>query len=328
MSNALNIKKTIVESIPFYSIHHDTEPDFDLYCKVADESNGKKYKRLVSKGTVYCAGTKAALAKKNTEELFIKVEDRDTYMEYMEKYLSAITKDASVPIREKSKTLYKSASKVLEKIFDKPESKENVNKVKHLVENTIDVVLADERSIRSLIEVSSYDYYTYTHSVDVAVYSVGFGHYMNFSQEDLKKLGYAAMMHDIGKSRIPSAVINKNGKLTDEEFAMVKEHPNLGHEIMTTLGESDEDILNGVKYHHEKHDGTGYPESLKGGEIPLFAQIISISDVFSALSTKRSYKDAFSSFDALKLMKDEMTGNFEPKFLLGFIKFMGQHYVK
>ena len=326
--STLNVKKTIVEAVPFYSIRHETEPDFDIYFKLPDSEEAKKYKKLVQKGDLYCSGKRAALAKKNVSELFIRIEDRDSYMEYMEKHLSAITQDASIPLKEKSRTIYKNASKVLEKIFDKPEAKENVSKVKNLVENTIDVVLMDERSIRSLIEVSSYDYYTYTHSVDVAVYAVGFGHFLGLGQDELKKLGYSAMMHDIGKSKVPSDIINKKGILTPEEFEEVKLHPHHGFNIMKNLGENDPDILAGVKYHHEKFDGNGYPDRIQGEEIPFFAQIIAISDVFSALSTKRAYKDAFSSFNALSTMKNEMTENFNPKLLLHFIKFMGQHYAK
>ncbi len=326
--SALNIKKTIVEPVPFYSILHETEPDFDIYFKMTDAESEKKYKKLVERGSTYCSGKRAALAKKKTEELFIKSEDREIYMSYMEKHLSAITKDATVPLKEKSRTIYQSASKVLERIFDKPESQENVSKVKNLVESTIDVVLLDERSIRSLIEVSSFDYYTYTHSVDVSVYAVGFGHYLGMDRDELKRLGYSAMMHDIGKSKVPSEIINKKGVLTSEEFEAVKLHPHHGFNIMKKLGENDLDILSGVKYHHEKFDGSGYPDALPGDEIPPFAQIIAISDVFSALSTKRSYKDAFSSFNALSTMKNEMTANFNPKLLLNFIKFMGQHYAR
>ena len=327
MMSTLNVKRTIVEAVPFYSIRHETEPDFDIYFK-HPESEEKKYKKLVDKGGLYCSGKRAALAKKNINELFIKIEDREVYMDYMEKHLSAITQDASIPLKEKSRTIYKNASKVLEKIFDKPEAKENVSKVKNLVENTIDIVLMDERSIRSLIEVSSYDYYTYTHSVDVAVYAVGFGHFLGLEQSELKKLGYSAMMHDIGKSKVPGEIINKKGRLDPEEFEAVKLHPHHGFNIMKALGENDADILSGIKYHHEKFDGSGYPDSLPGEEIPFFAQIIAISDVFSALSTKRAYKDAFSSYNALSTMKNEMTGNFNPKLLLHFIKFMGQHYAK
>lgn len=326
--STLNIKKTIVEPVPFYSIRHETELDFDIYFKDPASEEEKTYKKLVERGGLYCSGKRAALARKKVEELFIKVEDREIYMEYMEKHLSSITQDASIPLKEKSRTIYKNASKVLENIFDKPESKENVGKVKNLVESTIDVVLLDERSIRSLIEVSSYDYYTYTHSVDVAVYAVGFGHFLGLERADLKKLGYSAMMHDIGKSKVPSDIINKKGALTSEEFEAVKMHPHHGFNILRSLGEEDQDILGGIKYHHEKFDGSGYPDSLPGEEIPFFAQIIAISDVFSALSTKRVYKDAHSSFNALSIMKNEMIGNFNPKLLLNFIKFMGQHYAK
>lgn len=326
--SSLSIKKTIVEAIPFYSLRQETELEFDVYFRKTDTEESKKYKKLVQRGDLYCSGKRAALAKKNIEELFIKVEDRETYMDYMEKHLSAITQDTTVPLKEKSRTIYKNASKVLEKIFEKPEAKENITKVKNLVKNTIDVVLMDERSIRSLIEVSSYDYYTYTHSVDVAVYAVGFGHFLGMEQEKLKKLGYSAMMHDIGKSRVPSNIINKQGILTSEEFEEVKHHTHHGYNIMKALGENDPDILSGVKYHHEKFDGNGYPDGLPGSDIPFFAQIIAISDVFSALSTKRSYKDAYSSFNALSTMKNEMPDNFNPKLLLNFIKFMGQHYAK
>ena len=91
--SSLNIKKTIVESVPFYSIRHETELDFDIYCKVAETDEEKKYKKLVEKGCVYCSGKRAALAKKNVEELFIKVEDREVYMDYMEKHLSAIKRE-------------------------------------------------------------------------------------------------------------------------------------------------------------------------------------------------------------------------------------------
>lgn len=317
-------KKVLIEPVPFYSIHHDTELNFDLYAMDQAEAEKKKYKKVKGKGDIYCLMTKEALIQKKTESLFIKSEEKDVYMSYIEKYLNKISNDTTIPLKERSKMIYSVASNVLENLFTVPESPANIKKVKGLVEDTISVVFSDATSIKTLIEVSSYDYYTYTHSVDVAVYAIGFGKHLDLSHDKLKKLGYSAMLHDIGKSKIDSAIINKNGRLTPEEFEKIKQHPTFGHTVMLSHNENDPDILDGIKYHHEKYDGSGYPSALKGDQIPFFAQIISICDIFGALSTRRSYKDAHTSFEALSLMKNQMTSHFDIGLLAEFIRFMGQ----
>jgi HD-GYP domain-containing protein (c-di-GMP phosphodiesterase class II) len=140
--------------------------------------------------------------------------------------------------------------------------------------------------------------------------------------KDLEVLGMAAILHDLGKSKIDYDIINKNGKLSDEEFTQMKLHPALGHEIALKLGIEDERILTGIRHHHEKIAGGGYPDQIKGDEISYFARIIGVCDVFDALSTKRSYKDPMSSFESFKLMKDQMKGHLDMDIVNAFIKML------
>ena len=141
-------------------------------------------------------------------------------------------------------------------------------------------------------------------------------------KEDLLNLGISSLLHDLGKSKIDSTIINKNGLLTDVEFVEVKNHPYYGWLIAQEIGISNKDILDGIVYHHEKIDGTGYPKGLKGDKIPLYAKIISICDAFDAISTKRTYKDSISSFGALLLMKKEMSNSFDIHLVNSFIQML------
>ncbi|MGE4296263.1 MAG: HD-GYP domain-containing protein, partial [Campylobacterales bacterium] len=188
----------------------------------------------------------------------------------------------------------------------------------------LEMVLADSTAFQSLLQVSSHDNYTFSHSVDVMIYAVGLGKRLGFEPERLRKLAIGAILHDIGKSRIDTAIINKKGKLSEGEFRRMMEHSELGGQMLMLLDEQDPEIYATVVHHHERYNGEGYPMGLRGEEIPLFAQIVGISDVFSALSTKRSYKDAFKTFEALRVMKEEMSGHFEPGLLKEFVQLMGR----
>ena len=181
----------------------------------------------------------------------------------------------------------------------------------------------DKNAIKSMIEVTTHDYYTYTHSVDVSTYALAFGDYLGLNEVQLKALGKGAMLHDLGKKRVPLEILNKKGKLTEDEFTVMKNHPSLGIDILKEMGEENEITFAIIEQHHEKLSGQGYPKGLKGDEIHPFAQIVALCDIFNALTTKRSYKKAMSSFDAFKIMHQHMKHELNLKLLSKFIKFMG-----
>ena len=138
--------------------------------------------------------------------------------------------------------------------------------------------------------IDAKDSYTNGHSTRVAQYSVMLAKKMGYEGEKLEQLQYAAMLHDIGKIGVPREIINKPSKLTDEEYAIIKTHPAIGENILKEVSEIP-DIAIGARWHHERYDGKGYPDGLKGEEIPELARIIGVADAYDAMTSKRSYRD-------------------------------------
>ena len=217
---------------------------------------------------------------------------------------------------------YSNVSQNISQLFEHPESLENINKSIEIVTDIINIITKEDFEVSSFVTILTYDYYTHTHSLNVSVYAICLGKYIGLEKEDLLNLGISSLLHDLGKSKIDSTIINKNGLLTDAEFVEVKNHPYYGWLIAQEIGISNKDILDGIVYHHEKIDGTGYPKGLKGDKIPLYAKIISICDAFDAISTKRTYKDSISSFDTLLLMKKEMSNSFDTGLVNSFIQML------
>lgn len=255
--------------------------------------------------------------------LFLYVEEKN-----LEKYTDFVFKKEEKNGNEEenyfnfidfSIRVYKEASASIEEILNNPDKLSNLDRAEEIVSSLVDFVLNDYFTLKTLFDIMSHDYYTHTHSINVCIYSLAFGKSLGLNQNKLKDLGIAAILHDLGKSKIDYNIINKNGVLNSEEYLKVKKHPFIGYYLLKKLGVENEEILSGIKHHHEKIDGSGYPDKLKGNQISLFAKIIGISDIFDALSTKRAYKKQLTSFESLKLMKKEMFGQIDTHMLNEFI---------
>ena len=141
--------------------------------------------------------------------------------------------------------------------------------------------------------IDAKDSYTNGHSTRVAEYSVMLAKRMGYEGEELERLEYAALLHDIGKIGVPKEIINKPSKLTDEEYEIIKTHPGIGGNILNEITEIP-DIAIGARWHHERFDGRGYPDGLKEYEIPEIARIIGVADAYDAMTSKRSYRDVLA----------------------------------
>lgn len=256
------------------------------------------------------------------EGLYVSEEDEALYHAYVSRHLQSIAQNRDIPTDRKAQLIYEKATETVSAMFKNPESLENVKNAKDVVNSSIEIILNDHCAVESLMKITAHDYYTHTHSVNVSIYTLSLGAFLGISGNDLEILGMSAILHDLGKSKIDYEIINKNGKLTDEEFTQMKNHPVYGHEIALKLGINDERILSGIRHHHEKIEGRGYPDNLKGDQISYFARIIGVCDVFDALSTKRSYKDPMSSFESLLLMKQQMAGHLDMDIVNAFIKML------
>ena len=160
-------------------------------------------------------------------------------------------------------------------------------------------------TVRALVHaIDQKDNYTSGHSERVGFLAKAVGQHMGLPAQALQRLEWTGLLHDIGKIGIPGQVLKKPGRLTDEEYRIIKEHPSRSFDVLKPVA-SLAPVLDGVLYHHENPDGTGYPKGLKGDEIPLAARIVHVVDVFDALTSTRSYRAAFSDERAIEIMKDD-----------------------
>jgi HD-GYP domain-containing protein (c-di-GMP phosphodiesterase class II) len=274
---------------------------------------------------LFSSSTYRYLLDAGVADLYIKLEEMDEYLRYLDFYRLHLDRLPSKEMHEQATAFYHSASSAIAWLFENgADNPGAITQVKMIAETTLSEVIGSEKSIKALMKVCSHDYYTYTHSLDVAIYAIGIGMSLGLEDATVRRLSFSALMHDIGKCRLSLKILNKKGTLSREEFEAMKSHPEFGYEIMVQNGEDDPDILAGIRYHHERYYGGGYPANLQGETIPLFARIVAVADVFNALTTRRSYKPALSTFDAFTLMKQSMGDHLDPVILDAFIAFMGR----
>lgn len=167
--------------------------------------------------------------------------------------------------------------------------------------------------VRSLVDaVDQKDQYTSGHSFRVGYFASLLGEALGLEETDLRMLQWGALLHDVGKIGIRDDVLKKTGKLTKEEFDHIKEHPVRSHKVVRGVAQLAR-ALDGVLHHHEHYDGSGYPDGLCGEKIPLQARIIQIADVFDALTSTRSYRQAYGWQDALEILRQEAGRTVDPK---------------
>ena len=184
--------------------------------------------------------------------------------------------------------------------------------------------LSDNKlGFHGLSKIMEKDYYTYTHSINVGLYCMSFALKIGMPADEVHELGLGGMLHDVGKSKLPQDIINKKGALTEEEFQVIKNHTESGMEVVRGLGCYGDNVIQMVDQHHEKYDGEGYHQGLAGEDIALFARICKLTDVYDALTTRRIYKKALKTIEALTIMKTKMGHEFDPKLLNAFIRMMG-----
>jgi len=194
---------------------------------------------------------------------------------------------------------------------------------KQLVGNMVDSITRSPDALIWMTHLKQRDAYTAIHSMNVCVLSLAFGHHLGLSREQLKELGLGALLHDIGKIRVPLEILNKPGRLSDQEMAVMQEHPSLGVKILDHSQQLSRDALAVVQSHHERVNGSGYPHRLPGGELPFYPKLVSIVDVYDAITSDRVYRAGMAPPEAMKLMYGWRGRDFEADLLERFVQCVG-----
>jgi putative nucleotidyltransferase with HDIG domain len=244
------------------------------------------------------------------EQFYVLADQRAAF----KKYVHGRLRSEQVHSREKALILRESSLSLVEELFENPEVGAALEESKSMVDEFVTFMDHEPEGMAHLISLSSHDFYTYTHSLDVAIYSLGLGRTVGFQADELRQLGQGSLFHDIGKKQVAASIICKDGPLDDIEWAQMQKHPEYGLQILAQQDVSDE-VKACAFEHHESWTGNGYPQKLLGEEIHPMARIVALTDTYDALTTQRSYNKPMMPKDALDFMKHKIKGKYDPDLL-------------
>lgn len=200
--------------------------------------------------------------------------------------------------------------------------KNNIDLTLDVAKDIVEQILGNGNISLDMMDLRTFDDYTYRHSVNVAVLSVIIGMGMNLNRKMLEELCVAAIFHDLGKLMIDPKILNKPGRLTKDEFKMIKEHPQLSVDLLKDRWNVSSASRVGILFHHENEDGSGYPNGLQSEEIHIYAKVIHVVDVYDALTSKRPYKDPYTPSEAIEYLMGGSGILFNPEVVRTFMKYV------
>jgi putative nucleotidyltransferase with HDIG domain len=216
-------------------------------------------------------------------------------------------------------------SKGIDEIFSRAaqDGKIDIVTAKKSVDPMIDSVIRNPDACIWLARLKQEDQYTYQHALGASIWAVALGRKLGLPKADLRSLAIGGLLFDVGKLRVDDALLNSESPLSEEQFQEVRDHVTLGAEMIAESSLMNQDVIDMVTYHHERHDGSGYPKGLHGDDIPVFARIAAIVDCFDAMTSHRSYARATAPSQAVKLLYEWKDVEFQPELVEEFIQAVG-----
>ena len=320
MESTATITRRTKQYHPIYldTLRVDSVLDFDLYI-----DNGSDVVLYRAAKLPFAEDNRRHLLENSVAMLYVAGADQRSYQRYLESNLETIVADKSVDESVRAGIVYESAKFLVEDIFNRPTLDENIRRGKELVSSTVGFILTTDGALTNLLSVMSFDYSTYTHSVNVCTLALSLAQFVGIrNPRDLKALGTGALLHDIGKTKISDAILNKIGPLSDAEMEVVHHHPQWGYDIVKETDLIDQESYMPILQHHERENQSGYPGKVAGRHIHLYGKLTAIADVFDAMTTQRVYRDAVEAFPALKEMYADQ-GAFDRELLEHFTQMLG-----
>jgi HD-GYP domain-containing protein (c-di-GMP phosphodiesterase class II) len=234
--------------------------------------------------------------------------------------------DKNLTSEQKASVIRTCSIEIMKRLLEAP-TPENVHKAKEDLYEVVDCILAEDEIAAYLTQITDHDLYTYTHSVNVGILFLLLARkYFSYSSSnDLRELGAGLFLHDLGKTRVNPAILNKQGRLTDTEMLEVRTHPKHSFDILREANRVTAERKIITLQHHEREDGSGYPDGLRGEEVHIYAQICSLADFYDALTCDRPYRQRLSPFQALKLIKREISGHVQQNLFENMIFLLGKN---
>jgi HD-GYP domain-containing protein (c-di-GMP phosphodiesterase class II) len=307
-------------SIPRGAVRPDTSLPFNLF-QLAATPAGEKYILLIAKNLPYLESHAERLIEDNVDTLYVDKFEVDLLKKYMRDNLADIISDSSITREDKARVLVDTAQLTVIDVFSHPEQPAPIREAAGVVGSITRHLLGGHETFIKLFNSDLNGYYLYSHSVKVCVYTVALARRIGVTEtRRLLEIGIGSFLHDVGMREVPDEKFMKEGFLTPEEWNFIRRHPGAGVNILSDAKLNSETALALVRQHHEKSDGSGYPAGIKDAEIHPYAKMLTIADIFDALTSKRPYrKMPATTFTALKEMRFEMKPAIDQKMLEEFI---------
>lgn len=318
--------KSVYFTIDFHLVVRNKPLPYNIYINSSTIKGKDHYVKIVKPGEILDDDSVADF--KKYQRIHVLESERGLY-------LKSLAEDENFDSLDKVTAIKDSAVKHLDDIFN-PGKEFNTEILGEALDGCHDSMKAmvgvikdyDINSLKKLIgELSFHDFYTYDHSINVSMYSVLIlkQYRPKATEADLVAIGLGGLLHDLGKTKISTEILNKTGNLSDEEFGEIKRHPELGVELFREAnpefpGLNKDAIEKVIIEHHENIDGTGYPNKLKGEDHHMFSKVVSVADFFDAITTKRSYSQALPIEDALEIMKKTVGKKIDGEIFDFFVK--------
>jgi putative nucleotidyltransferase with HDIG domain len=199
----------------------------------------------------------------------------------------------------------------------------DMNQARKTVDEVVDSLLRNDDALVWLTKLKNQDEYTAEHSLNVCILSAAFARHLGHDEAEIRKIGLAGLLHDIGKAKIPIEILNKPGPLDDNERAVMRQHPNLGRSLLMTSASVEHYTIDVAYSHHERVDGTGYPRALQAHQIPYYAKLVAIVDTYDAITSSRAYDTGRASMAALEIIYNSRDSHFDADLAVEFIRCIG-----
>ncbi len=280
------------------------------------------------KGEEFRAQWRDRLMAADQRVVFVRLEQSQELNDYFQRMAPAIMEDSSRPLRNKAMVVQELAVLNLNTLFNAEEITPKIlKKTVDRVQQTVQRITSTPQLMTNMSTILRTDYSVYTHSVNVCMLCMALARYLGRSEAYVHAMGVGGMMHDVGRAKLPRSLTTKTGPLSEQEMALMRNHPQLGYQMVSQVGAVPYDSLMIVLHHHENADGSGYPHGLKAEKTPLPARLARMVDAFDAMTSTRPHQDARSAYQAAATMMQERDSVFGADLVPTFVRFLASPFI-
>jgi len=283
------------------------------------------YALELAQGALLSEELSESWAQSGVKALYYRREDEAAFYAYVEKHAASLLREGDVPLSVLWPALYNTACLVMDDAFNDPTSARNLRRTSTVLDVLLRAMRRGGNPQPHIRPVISRVHFTSAHCVNVCLLLADTARELLGVTDPLllKEIARGGLLHDLGKSQVPPEILYKNGRLTPDERRLIERHPVTGLALARRIPHLTLMAASIIRNHHERFDGRGYPDGLKGAQIKPVVALSAVADVFDALTAQRPYAEALSAYAALELMVKQMQGHFEMRILRAFIQYLG-----